>query len=323
MNEAEKKIAKSLFQTEALTVAPADHPFWYTSGTLGLYFINTHYLFGGKQKADELLALIDEALKGDRLELPSLVGGACLAHYEQGANGKNGEITDSVGKFEKSGKNEKFGKDENGSNVEKDRSFRDLMDYALTRIGNSGTNYDAISGGERRDFYFSYVLAEKAGVPHVTLFKDNSAVVTDPGFRNARWLGAGDLQGMRVLHVADLVTEASSYVRYWLSALHNFGAEISETLAVVDRKQGGKEILANEGVDLIALITLDQDFFAEAVATGHISATQRDGILAFQKDPHGYMRDFLTSHPNFIATELAAGGKAAERAQRAIDNGFV
>ncbi len=317
MNEAEKKIAKSLFQTEALMVAPADHPFWYTSGTLGPYFINTHYLFGGKRKADELLALIDEALKGDRLELPSLVGGACLAHYEQGANGKSCETTEGAGK------DEKFGKDGKGSNVEKDRSFRDLMDYALTRIGNSGTNYDAISGGERRDFYFSYVLAEKAGVPHVTLFKDNSAVVTDPGFRNARWLGAGDLQDMRVLHVADLVTEASSYVRNWLPSLHNFGAEISETLAVVDRKQGGKEILANEGVDLIALITLDQDFFAEAVATGHISATQRDGILAFQKDPHGYMRDFLTSHPNFITTELAAGGKAAERAQRAIDNGFV
>ncbi len=284
MNEAEKHIAQNLFRTEALKIAPANKPFWYTSGTLGPYFINTHYLFGGQEAASDLLALIDEALAGDRLALPALVGGACLAMYE------------------------------------KDPDFRALMDYALTTIQGS---YDAISGGERRDFYFSYVIAEKLTLPHITLFKDNSAIRTEPTLAKAAWLHPNDLSGMRILHVADLVTEASSYLRNWLPALRTFGAAINETLAIVDRKQGGREILAAEGVTLHALISLDDAFFTEAVAEGQITSDQKNAILTFQEYPHRFMKNFLEANPDFIASELRAGGKAAERAQRAIDQGLV
>ena len=38
--------------------------FWYTSGTVGPYYINTHYLFGGPGPATELLEFIDRE-KGD------------------------------------------------------------------------------------------------------------------------------------------------------------------------------------------------------------------------------------------------------------------
>lgn len=285
MKAEELFIANELFRTEALKLAPADQPFWYTSGTLGPYFINTHFLFGGAAKAGELLKAIDEALKGDRLALPAVIGGLCMKEYEE------------------------------------DEAFRKLIDYACACL--AGGRYDAISGGERRDYFFSYAIAERLGLPHVTLFKDLEGVWTEPGFGGARVLAKGELEGKKVLHVADLVTEASSYLRAWLPALRGFGAEIHETLAVVDRSQGGREILAAEGVHLIALIELDPKFFEAAEAAGQVSAEQVEGILRFREDTHGFMKQFLAAHPDFIKNELAKGGKSEERARRAIEQGFA
>ena len=56
-----------LFETDAVRVCPEGQPFWYTSGKLGPFYINTQFLFGSEQAALELLAVIEEACAGDRL----------------------------------------------------------------------------------------------------------------------------------------------------------------------------------------------------------------------------------------------------------------
>ena len=53
-------LVSALIDIQALQVAPSDEVFWYTSGTVGPYYINTHYLYGGQQPAQELLEFIDE-----------------------------------------------------------------------------------------------------------------------------------------------------------------------------------------------------------------------------------------------------------------------
>ena len=40
-----------LFQTNAFKVCPDNKPFWYTSGKIGPYFINTHFLYGSEKEA--------------------------------------------------------------------------------------------------------------------------------------------------------------------------------------------------------------------------------------------------------------------------------
>ena len=49
----------ALLETQALRLAPAGEVFWYTSGTVGPYYINTHYLYGSPQAAEGLLHFID------------------------------------------------------------------------------------------------------------------------------------------------------------------------------------------------------------------------------------------------------------------------
>jgi len=59
----------ALIQTRALRLAPPGQVFWYTSGTVGPYYIDTHYLCGGQARAEELLGFID-AEKGTGSAFP-------------------------------------------------------------------------------------------------------------------------------------------------------------------------------------------------------------------------------------------------------------
>ena len=49
----ENTIIEALFATNAIRVAPENQPFWYTSGRLGPFFINTHFLL--ENEADDQL----------------------------------------------------------------------------------------------------------------------------------------------------------------------------------------------------------------------------------------------------------------------------
>ena len=53
-------LIRALVESEALRVAPASDVFWYTSGKVGPYYINTPFLYGGAQAAAALLDFIAE-----------------------------------------------------------------------------------------------------------------------------------------------------------------------------------------------------------------------------------------------------------------------
>jgi hypothetical protein len=59
LEQINEKLVNWLFETNAVRVCPQDRPFWYTSGTIGPYYINTHFLYGSEEKANSLLKLID------------------------------------------------------------------------------------------------------------------------------------------------------------------------------------------------------------------------------------------------------------------------
>ena len=67
------QITEDLFKTTAIRVAPADTPFWYTSGKLGPFFINTHFLAKDEGTAAGLLKLIEEAISNDRDTAPKKI----------------------------------------------------------------------------------------------------------------------------------------------------------------------------------------------------------------------------------------------------------
>lgn len=280
----ENPIISWLFETDAVRVCPEGQPFWYTSGKLGPFYINTQFLYGSEAAANSLLKTIEEACAGEK-----------LAFYDKVWADISAQL-DSCPIY---------------------AQLIDLLTEAAAKL-----DVDFVSGGERRDFFFSMPVARKLGLGHLSIFKDLSCVYTDKDGVSMDAAQAG-LAGKKSVHIADLITVASSYVRAWIPAVEALGAKIAHSLAVVDRDQGGAKILAGAGCPLTTLVVIKPELFEQARAMGRITDKQLDLVLSFIADPDAFLRDFLLAHPDFLAGELAAGGKSAQRAQLCIDSGFA
>ena len=279
------KIIDTLFETQAIKMAPADHPFWYTSGMLGPFYCNTHFLLKSEQDAGDMLKIIEDAIAEDKLTAPAKIFEALKKYYDMGG------------------------------------TFKMTMDCIAEEAENY--DFDLISGGERRDYFFSMIPAFLLGKPHLTIYKDMSSVYSVDLKREAVIPSSEMLKGKKVLHICDLINTASSYERAWVPAIRALGADITDTLAAVDRCQGGAEVLQGLGVKLKTLTKIDAEFFEDIYRNGKIDLEQKDFVLKYLSSPSEYMTHFLDNHPAFIAGELAKGGKAAERAKLAIEKGYA
>ena len=175
-----------------------------------------------------------------------------------------------------------------------------MKEYIETSIGVD--NFKYISGGERRDWYFSIILAYLLNKPHLTIFKDMSAVYSTSNFESTEPIS--DLNGDKVLHLSDLITTASSYIKRWVPIINNLNGVMEHTLVVIDRNQGGFDNLKEVGVTAHALATVNKDLFKEALAHGAINNEQLDFINRYFDNPDDTMKEFLVNHPEFIENSL-------------------
>ena len=280
----ENPIISWLFETDAVRVCPEGQPFWYTSGKLGPFYINTQFLYGSEAAANRLLSVIEEACAGDKLAFYDKVWADICAQLESCP------------------------------------IFSQLIDLLCEEAKKMDADF--ISGGERRDYFFSMPVARKLGLGHLSIFKDLSSVYTDANGVSMPSDQAG-LAGKKSIHIADLITVASSYIRAWIPAVESLGAKIAYSLAVVDRDQGGSKILGDAGCPLTTLVVIKPELFETAKALGRVNDEQIALINSFIKDPDQFVTDFLTSHPDFLANEIAKGGKSAQRAELCISSGFA
>ncbi|NJD03905.1 MAG: orotate phosphoribosyltransferase [Ruminiclostridium sp.] len=278
-----KTLLNWLFETKAIRVSPEKKPFWYTSGTIGPYYINTHFLYGSEEKANDLLEKIDFH-KNDKLSCPGILLKMIKTNYKSDFIFKG--LIDS------------------------------MVDYIKKNIKMEAVDY--ISGGERRDWFFSLIAAEMLDKPHIMIFKDLTAVLTEKGITKEmpRINGAG------VLHIADLITEASSYERAWIPAVRSFGGNIAWSVVVIDRKQGGEELLSSNGVKSFAMAYIDNSLFMEALEMKLINQSQFDMLSDYAKNPKECMKQFLKEYPEFMENSLKADAKTAERARLCIEKRF-
>jgi len=252
-------------------------------GKIGPYYINTHFLYGSEQDAVDLLKFIDLE-KESKNDFPRKIFEQTLNHYN---------------------KNEIY------KNV-----INEMIEYIKEKINIDEVDY--ISGGERRDWFFSNIIANKLNKPHITIYKDLSVVINNSSFENE--ISTSNINGSKVLHIADLITEASSYIRAWIPAIKNLGATINWSTVVVDRMQGGKEKLQNENIKSLSLIQIDENLFEAALNMNIINQNQYEMLKNFYENPDKTMRNFLISHPDFLDNALKSDEKTKSRAKLCIDN---
>ena len=285
-SEDRSKLVALLFQTEAFQVCPQGEPFWYTSGTIGPYFINTHYLYGSKGKAEELLNFIED-VKGDKDHLSELIFEKVLENYDEN------DIFHTV--------------------------IDELVD--LIKKKENIDSIDYISGGERRDWFFSIIVAYILKKSHITIFKDMAAIVWDSTTRKQFPINhKHPLKDKKILHIADLVTEASSYERVWIPAIKKVEAKMISTFVIIDRMQGGRELLENHNVHLSSLIDIDISLFKSALDLGLIGGEQLDMLKDYFVNPFEAMKKFLVNNPDFLERSLKSNEKNKERAELCVRN---
>ena len=271
-----------LFETNAIRFCEENKPFWYTSGKIGPYFINTHFVYGNEKDAVELLSFIDDCL-ADKLSLPGKVFEKVLKQYE------TNEIYKNV--------------------------INTMKNYIEENI--DVTEIDYISGGERRDWFFSNMISYLLNKPHLSIYKDLSVVESDSKFEDSHIIES--LEGKKVLHIADLITVASSYIRAWIPAIKNLGSDICWSCVVVDRMQGGKDKIEAEGVTSLSLVQVDENLFNRAVELKIINENQLSMLNGFFENPDETMKQFLIAHPEFLENALNSDEKTKKRAKLLID----
>ncbi|MFZ5988431.1 MAG: orotate phosphoribosyltransferase [Bacillota bacterium] len=276
MDKNNEKLLMWLFETNAVRVCPQDKPFFYTSGTIGPYYINTHFLYGSEEKANNLLKFIDRE-KENILSCPDKILNETLDNYNSDAIYKG--LIDG------------------------------MCDFIKYNINIDEVDY--ISGGERRDWFFSLLIAKFLDKPHITIYKDMTTVITINGVTDE----LDDLEDKKILHVADLITEASSYERAWIPAIKNKGGKMDWSVVVVDRKQGGEKLLNTFDVKSFSMIDIDVDLFKKVLSMGIINKEQFNMVENYIKDPKGAMSKFLIEHPEFLRSALESDEKTKERAK--------
>ena len=276
-----------LFSSKAIKACEDDSPFWLTSGKLGMYYINSEFLYGSEKAANAVLSLIDGFLS-ERKSLPSKVFDILIKHYE------SNEI------------------------------FKYTIDYMKDKILKTAVpnEIDYISGGERRDWIFSIPLSHLIGKPHITIFKDQDMLVSDSCFKVTTAAEHRLLKGKNTFHVSDLITEASSYFRQWIPALSKMDISMKWTITVVDEMQGGTDKLTQLGVDCVQLVFADKHLFDEAYSRKVITENQLKQIGDYMNDSYNTMRNFLTTHPEFLNKSLGKSGVIKMRAERCISENF-
>ena len=280
------ELVSLLFKTNAFKICEENKPFWYTSGKIGPYFVNTQFLYGSEDDANSLLNFIDKEL--DETEKTDIPGHLFEKVYEQY---ENNEIYKAV--------------------------IDTLKDYISTNIDTNYINY--VSGGERRDWYFSIMIAYLLGKPHITIYKDLTTVVSTCDFEESTEVTK--LEGQRVLHIADLLNQASSFERAWIPAIRNLGSDIFWSAVIVDRMQGGDNLLKENRIESLSLIKVDTALFEKALELGIINENQLGMLKRFTADPDGSMKEFLLAHPSFLQDSLNSNNeRTAKRAKLCIAN---
>ena len=223
--------------------------FWYAAGVPGPFFLNTEDMIGKAQAAD-LLKKINTII-------------AETSDAETRAVRLNTLILAAV-----------------AGNPTYQKIIEALVDKtgAVFPIGR----FDAISGGERRDWLFSIPLAKALGVRHVFLFKNKTLYCAE-----------GVQAGENILHVADLINNAASYFDLWLPILECHHTPCIGTACVNTRGSVGVDRLTTAGYPIAALNRVDPAFFAQLAADGLITQDTREEIALFFNSPKEWARDYL------------------------------
>lgn len=190
--------------------------------------------------------------------------------------------------------------------VEKDgEAYATAIQSLVTLIQAEAGAFDAISGGETRDWDFSNPVAVALRKPHLKIYKDGKV------------LGAA-IQGRTFLHVADLNNEGSSVRDYWKPIIANGGGRLTGVVSFVDRLEEGFNVLKNLGLRQFSVVPLDARAWELARGAGYVSAALYKDLVARRSNRDAWAERTLLAHPDYFH-RFHQDPKTRDKARRIIN----
>ena len=169
---------------------------------------------------------------------------------------------------------------------------------------------NVISGGESRDWIFSFPVAYQLEAPHVMIYKDG------------KMLGPS-LKDKYVIHVADLNNEGSSPRDKWVPAIRNSGGKIENILFYVDRMEDGVKVMQDLGLESHSLVPLDEHAWNYLKSKGVINDDIYKNLINRMEDKHSWAVNMLRSEKGFgKLVELHNNPKTVEKFLKIIHIGY-
>lgn len=250
-------VIKRLKETSGFLVRDTfeDLPFWYTSNHPGPYFINTQNIIG-YPKVDEILHNINIILESNySLEIKSTKIWDLISHQ-----------------------------------LNEDLDYLKLVNNLVDFVEkNNVFHFDLMSGGERRDWFFSIPLAIKLKMNYVFLFKDGSTIQFD----SSGHLVEENSMGKKVLHVADIINLASSYEKRWIPTLCKNNISINNTLTIAVRNKEGIKTLSKHNISVISPLYIDIELFKKSFELGLISEFAFEDIKFYYDSPYNWTKELI------------------------------
>jgi len=146
-----------------------------------------------------------------------------------------------------------------------------------------GDSIEVVAGGVTAGVPFATMMADRLTLPLVYVRPEPK------GHGLGAQIEGGDVAGRRVLLVEDLITTAGSILKF-VGALRAAGATVEHVSVVFSRAgEAPLKALADAGLTLHALCTLDT-LLAAARAAGRVDAAALADVRAFLADPEGWSR---------------------------------
>jgi orotate phosphoribosyltransferase len=188
------------------------------------------------------------------------------------------------------------------------RAVDALCELIETRIGLDG--FDAVSGGESRDWDFSNPVATMLRKPHLKIYKDG------------RMLGAR-AEGRRVIHVADLNNQGSSMRDVWAPAIRGAGGEIVHAFFFVDRLEDGVAVLDELEIPSDSVVPLDEHAWRYLRDCGYISDETYASLERRRADKRGWGVAALKANIDQLGEMLQSSEESnIRRAHRILFEGY-
>lgn len=185
-----------------------------------------------------------------------------------------------------------------------------ISSTAELAAGVTDGNFDAISGGESRDWDFSNPVAYALRKPHIKLYKDP-----------AKNPPLGIIKGQRIVHGADLQNEGSSIRDSWSPQIVKGEGKLVHAVFYVDRLEDGVQVMQELKLPSDAVVPLDGNAWQILMDIGYIDRPLYDSLCRRMEDKTAWAHNALRTHIGHLEA-LLKDPKSKAKAEKNLNVGY-